>query len=84
VPLQGWLPRLLDRSLSDKLADIGRHGPGLLDPGAAMSFCGVTRVAEPVGAGHDGRVSGQPYRQALARELDDGVLATQIIFASRW
>ena len=40
VSLQGWLSRLLDRSLSDKLTEVGRHGPGLLDAATAMSFCG--------------------------------------------
>ena len=36
------------------------------------------------GAVNDGRVNDQPYRQALARELDDGALATQRIFALQW
>jgi hypothetical protein len=84
VRIQGWLPLLLDRSLSDQLTDVGRHGRALLDLATAVSFCGATRAEQPVGAGNDGRMSGQSYRQALARALDDGVLAAQIIFALRW
>jgi hypothetical protein len=39
VRVQGWLPLLLDRSLSI-----------LFDPASSVSFCGATRVGEPVSA----------------------------------
>ena len=37
-----------------------------------------------INSAHDGRVGGQPYRETVARELDDGALAGWRTRALQW